>query len=305
VADYYTRLYRPEAVAARNDPLFEALNRFSDTMRLRWRKEAGGRDAGYAPGGATWLQFRSASYYHDRLKEAPNHLLTRWATVRRQQGLLSLDELCEIAQLSDAQLDSADMAEGARDCLGLEEWDLAHNGNLRPHLRYVATLTPEQRRMAMSAEGLPFTRMSLAQQQQFLAYAVGQPLESLDELAGAVLRVDYTHPGEFQWLPPEALRWIMPVEPGPQGRRALMPPIRARTREAVLQAVHQLEPQVREAVLKSGRYYQIPEEQTNGFLQEAEVVPTRTDLVIAYIPGTANRLLIREFHRNGDRGFKV
>src|SRR5207302_4100444 len=155
---------------------------------------------------------------------------------RRQQGLLPLDDLCEIAQLSDAQLDGADMAEGARNCFGLEEWDLARNGKLRPQLRYLAILTPEQRRLAMTAEGLPFTGMSLAQQQRFLSDGVAQPLESLDELAGAVLRVEYTHPGEFQWLPPEALRWIMPVEPGPQGRRALMPPIRARTREAALEA---------------------------------------------------------------------
>jgi hypothetical protein len=216
-----------------------------------------------------------------------------------------LDNLCDIAQLSDAQLDGADMAEGARDCFGLEEWDLAHNGHLRPHLRYLATLTSEQRHMGMSAEGLPFTRMSLAQQQQFLAYGVNQPLESLDELAGAVLRVEYTHPGEFQWLPPEALRWIMPVEPGPQGRRALMPPIRARTREAALEAARRLEPQVREGLLKFARYYKRSEEEMDGFFQKAEVLPTRLDLVIVYIPGTANRLLIHEFGRDVDRGFKV
>ena len=100
------------------------------------------------------------------------------------------------------------------------------------------------------------------------------------------------------------LRWIMPVEPGPHGRRALMPPIRARTREAVLQAVHRLEPQVREGLLKNARYYKTSEEEGVSFLQKAEVVPTRTDLVIAYIPGTANRLLIHEFRRDFDRGFK-
>src|SRR5205807_1850093 len=163
---------------------FPALNHLCDTMRLRWRKDAPPTSGGPAVREAgPWLQFRSVGYYHDRLKEVPNRLLTRWAAVRRQQGLLPLDDLCEIAQLSDAQ-----------------------------------------------------------------------PLESPDELAGAVLRVDYTHPGEFQWLPPEALRWIMPVEPGPHGRRRLMPPIRARTREAVLQAVHRLEPQVREVLLEYSRY---------------------------------------------------
>src|SRR5262249_3767206 len=54
VADFYTRLYKPEAVAVRNRPLFEALNELSDRMRLRWSKEG------------PWLQFRSTSYYDDR-----------------------------------------------------------------------------------------------------------------------------------------------------------------------------------------------------------------------------------------------
>jgi hypothetical protein len=56
---------------------------------------------------------------------------------------------------------------------------------VRPHLRYLARLTPEQRQQAMSATGLPFTGMSLAQQQQFMAFGLGDaPLRSLDELGG-------------------------------------------------------------------------------------------------------------------------
>jgi hypothetical protein len=130
VADQYTRLFKPEAVSVANQPLFEALNRVSEPMRLRWSKEG------------DWLQFRSASYYNDRPKEVPNRLLSRWAMSRRQHGVLTLDDLVEIAQLSDAQLDGAEMAEGATDCWGLKEWFLVRNGELRPHVRFLAEFTP-------------------------------------------------------------------------------------------------------------------------------------------------------------------
>ena len=49
-------------------------------MRLRWRREAETR------AGGAWLEFRSASFYDDRLKEVPNRLLDRWATARRQSA---------------------------------------------------------------------------------------------------------------------------------------------------------------------------------------------------------------------------
>jgi RNA polymerase sigma-70 factor (ECF subfamily) len=139
ISDYYTRLYEPQTVTARDTPLFDALNRLADTMRMRWNKET------------DWLQFRTASFYDDRLKEVPNRLLSRWVASRRQHGVLSLDDLCEIAELRDAQLDAGEMAEGARDYLGLAEWDLARDGLLRPHLRFLASLMPSQRQEATTA----------------------------------------------------------------------------------------------------------------------------------------------------------
>jgi RNA polymerase sigma-70 factor, ECF subfamily len=70
VADFYTRLYPPEQVSVHDQPLFAALNHLADTMRLRWHQDA------------DWLQFRSASFYDDRLKEVPNRLLSRWSIKR-------------------------------------------------------------------------------------------------------------------------------------------------------------------------------------------------------------------------------
>src|SRR5205823_5106104 len=123
VADFYTRLYEPKRVSAQGQPLLVLLDQLGETMRLRWRLDgdsAGGtRAAGH---GATasgaekrWLQFRSATYYQDRLKEVPNRLLTRWAQERsdaggrRRHATLPLDDLVEIAGLSDAQLNGAEM----------------------------------------------------------------------------------------------------------------------------------------------------------------------------------------------------
>jgi hypothetical protein len=247
-------------MTVRNQPLFDAVNRLADGMRMRWNRDREGN----------WLQFRSTSFYDDRIKEVPNRLLSRWEAVRRQQGSLTLDNLIEIAQLSDAQLDAAKMAEGAKLCFGLSEWGVARGTAVRPHLRYLTSFTPDQRREAMSSAGLPFTRMSLAQQQQFIASAIlGEPLQSLEELAGAALRVDYTQPGWFRWAPggPTYRGWVMLTEPGREGRRTFRPLVRERTREAALQAVRRIDPQA----------------------DPAQIVPSGLDLAIVYLPGTSNR----------------
>jgi RNA polymerase sigma-70 factor, ECF subfamily len=235
VADYYTRLYPLGEVSAQNVPLFEALNRLADAMYVRWSKDG------------SWLQFRSATYYHDRLKEVPNRLLARWAESRRKHGALTLDDLVEIAQLSDAQLGAESMAEGARLCCGLTEWDLARARHLRSHLRYLAGLSPTQRNEALSDRGLAFTRLSLPQQQQFIALALGADADpskvGLDDLAPATLRVEYTVPGGRQWIAPQV--------PGGMARFApqTSPRVSEKTRQAALEAMRRFDPHQEEAQL--------------------------------------------------------
>jgi hypothetical protein len=224
VADFYTRLYPADTVRVKDRPLFDALNRLADSMRLRWSKDGG------------WLQFRSASFYNDRLKEVPNRLLTRWAAARREHGTLLLDDLVEIAGLSDAQLDAASMADGARELWGLEEWDLACNRGVRSHLRWISGLTLAQREAIQKPPGLRFTALNLAQQQQFIALAIGDSPDSvgsLAELATASVQVDYTHPGAFEWQAPEK------HEAAPEP----FVPVRASTREAALAAARRVDPQ--------------------------------------------------------------
>jgi hypothetical protein len=153
--------------------------------------------------------------------------------------VLPLDQLVEMVQLSDSQLDAAEMAEGIRDCFSLIEWDVARKEFTRPSLRFVAQLTPAQRAETMSGAGLAFTRMSLSQQQQFIATRSAQynPVQSLEELAGATLRMAYTQPGGYQAARPER-------EPH---ELAL---VSERTREAALQAARRLNPQVQMAEIQ-------------------------------------------------------
>jgi hypothetical protein len=173
------------------------------------------------------------------------------------------------------------MAEGARECWGLTEWDLARNTSLRPHLRYLAQFTPLQRQEMMTGTGLPFTKMSLAQQQHFIALALqydDRPLESLEELAGATLRVAYTEPGWFQLGAPDVHHWSKWVVRDSPEKRTLRPMVRERTRAAALQAARRFDPQI----------------------DETQIHPTVLDLVVIYTPGLLNRRDIHEISPSTD-----
>jgi hypothetical protein len=298
VADAYTHLYRQGVVSVRSQALFAALNYLGDAMRLRWKKEG------------DWLQFRSMSFYEDRPKEVPNRLLSRWAAARRKQGFLTLDNLSEIAQLSEAQLAGADMAEGAQYCWGLTEWVLFRNPWRRPVWRFLAEFTPEQRQKMASGTGLPFSEMSRVQQQRFLSFASiasyyeeDSPLQSPSELEGAALRVQYTVPGWYQWQPPDPwwMRWVTLLEPGQQGRRAFRPLVVERTREAALQAARQQFPALREAALRYARHSDPNFDAAQLVLRESQIVPTELFLAVVQMPGASNRrpLIVVSSHGMG------
>jgi hypothetical protein len=302
IADFYTRLYKPDAVSIKNRTLFDTLNTLSDAMRLRWNKEPGSRDA------SAWLQFRSVTYYHDRLKEVPNRLLARWAAARREHGMLTLEDLVEIAQLPDAPLNASGMAEGARECWGLKEWDLARDWIVVANLRFLAQLTPTQRQEVQGTGGLLFSKMSLAQQQAFFNRRVtGQAeIRSLEELAGSALRIEYTQPGWFEWAPPQnqTLRWAVRSGPGRAGTWLHVPAVRERTREAAVQALHRIDPQIRAAVratvlAEAGRAVvpstiALPPE-------EEQIAPAQLNLATIYIPGSAKARLI--YWAKGEQGY--
>jgi hypothetical protein len=258
VSDYYTRLLRPEELSVQNQSRFDALNSLADAMRMRWHKEPGTRGAG------GWLQFRTTSYFNDRLKEVPNRLLNRWSASRRRNGALTLEEMVEIAQLSDAQLDSGTMAEGARRLYGLVEWDLARSGFLRPNWRFLASFSQEQRGAAQSAAGLPFRQMSLAQQQRFLSLALDPAADRmglLDDLAGGGLQIEFVPPLGFQ------LTGTQTTAPFEHGLDA--PRIWRQTRAEALQAARRI----------------------NSSVTEAQIVPAELSVTFTYRVGGPNARL--------------
>jgi hypothetical protein len=184
------------------------------------------------------------------------------------------------------------MAEGARACWGLVEWHLAaaRGSRLRPHLRFLAELTPAQRQEAMSPAGLAFTRMSLPQQQRYIGLALRfdeEPLQSLEELHGAMMRVVYTQPGGFEWLPPGPnwYQWVVPVVPGEGGTRAVIPPVVARTHEAALAAARQIDAHLLEAILPEARRLDPHCQSAAQVPLAGEIKPTDLDLTIVYVPG--------------------
>lgn len=258
VGDYYTCYYNRERVTVDGMPLFDALNRLGEVMHLRWTRADG------------WLQFRSASYYDDRVKEVPNRLLARWAASRAEHGTLTVEDLVAIAQLSEPQLDSSRMAEGARRGFGLAEWDLARFRQTRPCLRYLAGLTPAQRQQAQTPDGLPFTQMSLTQQQALLAFLLSPAWNAdrvqsqLARLPQGTLRMVYTVLGGYQWSPPPPA--------GNEGwRKYLPPPVRERRREAALAAARRIDPAA----------------------TDAQIVPSALSLTVQYDVAERPLLLIR------------
>jgi hypothetical protein len=159
ISDYYSHIQDPSGMTVNDLRLYDALNGIGDRMRMRWTKQDG------------WLQFRTAMFYYDRPQEIPDRLLEDWRAARKRQGVLTPDDLTEIAQLPDAQLDSLWMAQGAEAIYGLQEWQVARNPQLRPHWRFMAGLSPEQRRAVSSEQGLAFESLTPEQKFTFMELA--------------------------------------------------------------------------------------------------------------------------------------
>lgn len=154
IGDYYTRVYYPSDATVQGVTLFDALCNIADNLRLRWN-QAGG-----------WLGFRSASFFYDRQKEVPKRLLERWAAARKRTGYLTIKEFIEIAKLNKVQLNSGLLAEGIQAIYGINEWEFMRSSYQR-HLRFLASLPPTAQQAALSKEGLPFSRLTYAEQQSF------------------------------------------------------------------------------------------------------------------------------------------
>lgn len=162
VTDYYTRMYRLNVVMVDHRPLFDALCSIGDALGARWRYEGG------------FLLGRSTSYYWNKRKEVPNRYLHRWLKEERDGPGLSVDTLLEMASLPDEELNSIVVGEAIQHCWGIGEWSLvvanpfSPDAPFREDLRFLAELTPEHRRRALTPAGMPVTELTPAEQQRFL-----------------------------------------------------------------------------------------------------------------------------------------
>jgi hypothetical protein len=157
VGDYYTKLYTPGDLHASEATIFAVLNLLCDQMRVRWTRGDG------------WLQFRSTSFFNDRLKEVPDRLLSQLSESRKKNGKLMPDDYVQIAQLTNAQLDAKSSTQGARAIYGLDEWALGAALNLRSNWRFMSLLTKDQRKAVMGETGLDYRQIPVSLQSKFAA----------------------------------------------------------------------------------------------------------------------------------------
>ncbi len=194
VADFYTRLHPVEATTLSRSSVFSTLCHVGDQLDARWRLDG------------EFLLARGTGYYWDKLKEVPNRHLRRWHETRAKEGALPLEQVLELATLTDAQLDSERVGQAVQHCWGIHEWEILGGGQAvtarqrqrdRAHYRLLAALTPPQLRQALSAQGLPVKALLPAQQQEMARVETA--------LLPTTLRAAYVPDGWFSWvsqLPP-------------------------------------------------------------------------------------------------------
>jgi hypothetical protein len=185
IADSYTRQYDLSSMTVTRTTLFDALCRVGDRLGVRWRQD-----------GALILG-RSTSYFWDKRKEVPNRLIRRWQASAAREGGLPLDDLLEMAAVSDDTLNATVTAGGMRQCYGLEEWGVVGGGEERPlrtFARFLGLLEELQLQRARSAPGLLLAELTPEQQREWLRFqAPPSP--------GARLRVEYVPAGVYVWVP--------------------------------------------------------------------------------------------------------
>jgi hypothetical protein len=150
----------------------------------------------------------------------------------------------------------------------------------------------------VSTEGLAFTGMSLAQQQQFVSLSLRNgdaPLwESLEDLARAGLRVEYTQPGWYEWRVPGFPTWTasapfnVPVAKGSPVRHLMVPHAREKTRAAVLETANRIDPEIRAALLQYLRWLNPQIDEAQMTPRDSQIVPSRLGLVFAYTGGPSS-----------------
>src|SRR5262249_21494006 len=229
----YTRLYYPVAsFTVKKRSLFAALCAVGDEMRARWKQDG------------NFLLARRASYFWDKLKEVPARALRRWQQDRLAHRGLPLGDLLEMATLSDAQLDSARVADGVSHCWDIPEWQIVSQQPGRTTARFLALLSPVQLQRALQPDGMPLEGLA-PQQLRLLADTGGLPDPNLQPLAGARLLAQYIPAGRYFWTEEGtagAAFTSVPLDPDEVARAAVRPVVAAATPEQALAEARRIFP---------------------------------------------------------------
>jgi len=76
--------------------------------------------------------------------------------------------------------------------------------------------------------------------------------------------------------------------------------VRERTREAAIEALHRLDPRIRERALYALHLGRQPDQSEPPVPLEAQVFPSELTLTFVYITGASNAQAVHIIHRQGD-----
>lgn len=174
MGDSYTGLYPAEVLTkAPRTTLHALLSSACDQLYLRWRYE---KQSGSDP--RPLLRFRTTDFFNRRPQEIPNRAIARWEQARKDEGALGTEALCEMAQLTDEQLDSRANARYLSERSQLLEWRWV--SGLKNHWRLLATLSRGQREQALGG-GIALSSLGFGLQEQFMHNVFARSTSSSQE----------------------------------------------------------------------------------------------------------------------------
>ena len=232
VADYYSRLVPLDSVQLPRLPLFEALCREGDALGVKWQKDG------------DFLLCRSTGYFWDKLKEVPRRQLERWAKDAASDGL-PFDDFLEMAQCSDAALDSLRVGQAIWTCWGLEEWErvsVSRDGRrdspmagigFRGLARCLANFPLPLRDGLTQPGGMNFRDLPFQQQQELMN--ARSPWSYSPEIwRDSQIHVDYVPAGRHVWNPAPGSLHLLGI--------SATQVVSGRTAEETLAAAQKIEP---------------------------------------------------------------
>lgn len=212
VADYYTVDRDQNRILPRELSLGEMLAVLDKEYSIAWRLE----------GSTLYLIHRQWPMLRDT-EPSEDYVGKLNASIRRN-GRLSLLELAELADVSEPQLRGMEE--------GLDDLMLRQNlrnvvWNMRGFLKAYASLTPEQRRMAESKDGLPSSGMTDRQKLRMVEAAYGSPqskdfdVQRVEPFTFRVRQFESTHNQVDQMLNDGRMgaTVISPGDAGPDARQ--------------------------------------------------------------------------------------